>query len=184
MLVKNVFRGVDFAHHFHASGAVKEALNRKIPCFILYRKPEDAIASYYLFEYSSRITDLNKFEPDKKLLSCYLAYYISYYTYILKNRDKLVLVSFDKLINYPEKVMFCINEIVPEPQKRKASEIKTAVSKAKYRINGPTDTLSSNRPNDIKEKFKMVLFLELQKVEDFHRANELHEELRKVISNI
>lgn len=184
MLIKNVFRGADFVHHFHAVGAVKVALSKNIPCFILYRDPKDAIASYYLFEHAPRITNMDTFVPNNTRLIHYLKYYKTYYKYILENKDRLLLISFDRLINNPEKVMVCINEAVPEQNRRSEGEIKGAVTKAKNRIKGPTDTLVSNRPNEIKEMLKKRLFQSLEGLEDFQRANELYEELRKAKSNI
>lgn len=78
-----------FAHHLHSIAALKIALGKNIPSFIIVREPEDAVVSN-LF----RVVAAYKKSPDRDLIEHLLLMYYDYYRFVNDNRDRVQVLSF------------------------------------------------------------------------------------------
>lgn len=180
MLLKKVYQDLDFVHHFHSIGSLEIAIRKKIPSFILFRDPEDAITSYYLKEHSLRNeSDTWEIENfDNCLLRNLLKYYIHYYRNILKLNKKLTLISFDQLIQNPELIMIAVNQVVPDNLKKEEFEIIETVFKEKNAEFGATNKLGSSRPNLIKDRYKTHLKKKLSEFKELEKARSLFNQMK------
>ncbi|MFT7072180.1 MAG: hypothetical protein ACJAX3_001156 [Patiriisocius sp.] len=183
MLVKNVFSGVETVHHFHSLGAVKISLSKSIPSFIIYRDPVNSIASNYLWEKAYYDQALRIDAINKDLLNYFLEFYIKFYEFINTKQNDIFLISFDKLIKDPEKIMIAINERIPTGSKKDVNDIISIVSSVKETQFGAKGMLST-RPNQTKDELKKELFPHIEEFEIFKTANHLYEKLKKSNSNI
>jgi len=174
-LLRNVLYNLESVHHLHSVGAIKIALIKKIPCYILVRNPLDAIASNYMKHYSSKKEGLPR-QIDTEILNEKLEDYIRYYDYVLKNMNKLNIIEFQDLINNPLKIITNISEDLDEsfdPKdfkyaliyyykdeeelKKIPKDYKSKNKDGGKNTGGAKDKLGSSLPNSFKVKTKKEL---------------------------
>jgi len=134
---------IEAVHHLHKVAPIKIALQKKLPVFILTRKPDDAISSNYLKYYSMRKLDV----PDNvniKILKIKANSYINYYDYVIQNIQHINIISFSFLIKHPDIVVKAIAKTVnTSVDENKIEEtIKSYV--------GSTNKLGSSMPSAFK----------------------------------
>tara|TARA_R100000027_G_scaffold38198_1_gene28159 strand:+ start:8940 stop:9644 length:705 start_codon:yes stop_codon:yes gene_type:complete len=78
-------RSVKVGHHLHVIAHVKYAIKRNIPCMVIVRRPLDCVSSLMVMQKGG--------DPKALLLD-----YISFYKPVLKYSDRLVVISFDKIL--------------------------------------------------------------------------------------
>jgi hypothetical protein len=74
---------ITYAHHTHTIANLRRAEQHDVPALVLFRDPEDAVPSF-----ASRFR-LNTVEAGLR--------YIDYYSYVLKNLNRVLLVSFEEM---------------------------------------------------------------------------------------
>jgi hypothetical protein len=90
-------RPVKVAHHVHAPAQLKAAVRWHIPALVLIRRPEDAIVSYLIRE------------PDLPMHLA-LGSYIRFYRPLLPLRDRLVVATFEQVVNDFGNVIARVND--------------------------------------------------------------------------
>ena len=183
MLIKNVYDKIDVVHHFHSIGAIKVALAKGVPTFIIYRDPKNAITSNYLKEYSFMSKNVNTKNTDKKLLNYFLENYVKYYQYVLQAKN-CYLISFEKLIVEPATIAISINQKLPSKHRKEIQSIKQIILKVKDIEFGAKDKLGSSRPNEEKEKLKQSLAKQLSEMDRFEIAENHYKKLKTAHNNV
>jgi hypothetical protein len=174
-LSKRVFGENVFIHHFHKTAAIKIALSKKIPCFILIRNPADAISSNYLKSYALKGKKVDLNQINKRLLTDATNDYLTYYQYVLKNLKFLNLIVFEDCINKPKDVTDQINRIV---YKSKFSIDDNTIEIFTSAFRGATDVLGSSKPNEVKQRLKSKLKLELNYLKNFNECILIYNKLK------
>lgn len=149
-LCKKAFNQDNFIHHFHTIAPIKIALNKKLPVFILIRKPAEAISSYYLKSFALSHKNLPE-TIDKRLLKNLIHDYYDYYSFVYTHKVNIHIIAFEKYIIKPFEVLNSINEIVFNKKYNVNHEL---IETYQIEYKGATDTLGSSRPNEIKEMLK------------------------------
>jgi hypothetical protein len=160
-LIKKVWPNLETVHHFHAVAAIKIALRRNIPTFILVRDPLNAVASNYLKYHVLKNREIPS-RPDVGLLNRFTSDYIAYYRYVERNRDALTVVPFGKLVQVPESVMMQINDVLPDKKRVMENDLVTLVGEIKNAEFGARDKMGSSRPNPAKEMAKAEIISTLE----------------------
>lgn len=178
-LIKNLWPGIEFVHHFHAIAPLKIALNRHVPTFVLFRHPAASISSNYLKTFALRgSTNTAQIASNPGLLTELTRTYREYYDFVSRNTDDLMLIDFDSLISEPASVMVCINRKIPEELRLQHELINQRVNEVKDREFGARDPLGSSKPSPDKERAKNTLIDAIGRLDDYGRCLELHETLK------
>jgi len=172
-LSKKVFNPEIFIHHFHCIAAVKIALSRDLPSFILIRNPADAISSYYLKSFALKNKKLSK-DTDKELVLKLTNDYYTFHKYILNNQTNLEIVTFESTINNPNKILDLLNERVFD---NKYVVTHEQISEFNREYRGATDTLGSSRPNKTKERLKLGIKEALYDLDIYNDCHQIYLEL-------
>jgi len=93
--IKRFYPTKNFSHHLHSIAGFKIALKFNLKCFALFRDPLDAVASLAIMQ--NFYGKWNK--ESNSLLSDNLNEYISYYQYLILNKNKIEFIEFDAIIN-------------------------------------------------------------------------------------
>jgi hypothetical protein len=169
-LTLELMPSIKAVHHLHKVAPIKIALQRKLPVFILIRKPAEAIASNYLKYYSMRKKDV----PDNvntKILKIKANNYINYYDYVNQNLPYVKIISFSFLIKHPDIVVKAIAKAV------NTGIDENKIEKTLKSYVGSTDKLGSSKPNAFKQKKKAELLIELQKTNAYKQAVILYDKI-------
>jgi hypothetical protein len=174
-LLRNVLYNLKSVHHLHCVAAIKIALRKKIPTYILVRNPLDAISSNYLKHFSAKKEIIPQI-IDQAVLMGKLEDYISYYSYVLKKINELNVINFETLIANPFEIISIIshhfNEKIDKTDfeytliyyYKDEEELKKIPKDYKFKNKdggknkgGARDKLGSSLPNDFKDKIKKEL---------------------------
>jgi len=85
------------ADHSHITAQLKRSIKNKIPTIVTIRDPFNVVSS-------------TLFSNNKLSVNLILRTYIDYYNFLLKNNDKLIIISFENFLKYPNELIFHINQ--------------------------------------------------------------------------
>ncbi len=173
-LINHVFEDLNYVHHFHSVGPIKIALNRKVPTFVLVRDPMNAITSYYLKLLSYDRKEFNG-NVDQKLLESVAEFYVFYHQGVSNLKNKVEIISFQKLIQEPQDMLKKVNDCVTYGLSNE--QIKSKFEEASQKSFGAKDTLGSSLPNETKEFYKKTLQNALEKMPIYQKAESLYKTL-------
>lgn len=171
-LVKTCIPSINFVHHLHTVASIKIALNRKIPVVVLLRDPLGCIASNYLKFYSEYYLPER---INKTLISRILIDYIDYHKFILNNRHKIDLISFDEIKNNPVLFVKNVSDKTGVCLSVESIENTMRISSSKFR--GARDILGASLPNSTKEREKALLIDAILSMKEMQQAKMLFKEL-------
>lgn len=97
---------LNIASHCHSIANIKIALKYGIPTVILIRNPKDVISS----RMARLHPELDDDVPTSKVLDEKMLMYIAFYEFVLKNIDKLLVLSFEEVVKDTEKSVSKISE--------------------------------------------------------------------------
>jgi hypothetical protein len=150
-LVRSLLPELNSVHHLHAVAPIKIALLLNLPAFILIRDPMNCISSKYLKHFAMRGIEVNT-PIDEHLLNQFISDYLTYYRFVKKNQDRLIILNFDQLIESPKIIVGKIKDRLEIEKKISAEDLSQAI----HSYRGATDTMGSSRPNQKKEKYKSL----------------------------
>lgn len=177
-LIRNIYPGIHFVHHFHAIAPIKEALFRKIPVFVLLRDPSDAISSYYLKDQTLRGNSNPSLKNiDKKRLSRMVRNYSSYYGWVKSKQASLNIIHFDELITEPIQVLRQVNLSLPIAIQIDFEVLSNKVQQHKSTSFGAKDTYGASLPNREKERAKQKIKSMLMQTPGFEDCRQVYADL-------
>ena len=175
LLRKNLLNRDEIVDHFHKIAGIKVAIFLNLPVFLLIRKPEDAITSYYLKHFALKKQNIPENINVELLKNLSKEYYI-FYQYVNKNIPSKNIIHFDDLIQYPEHVLTRIaNQISPKPNRTRFTRNEIEPSIQSYR--GAQDTYGSSKPNEEKEQLKDELKRNIRDIDDFQYCKDVYEKI-------
>jgi len=180
-LALRIFPDKEAVHHLHKIAPIKIALQKKLSVLILFREPTECISSNYLKHYSMRHKDLPA-SININLLKIMVDEYSSYYKYVLKNNNKITLISFKNFINNPSFSIYTLSKILGYNFSR--NYISEEVQKHKKTYKGATTKYGSSKPNEFKEIKKKEIKEELCKISGIKDCINIYNELLKFHDNI
>lgn len=92
-----------FSSHLHAIAPLKIALKKNIPAIIVYRDPYNSIASWY-FHFNQPGQKI-----DEELLHWMVREWVVFYTFVLRNQDKLFITSLEGVRGVKSGYIDCLN---------------------------------------------------------------------------
>ncbi|MEX0967263.1 MAG: hypothetical protein WD077_08490 [Bacteroidia bacterium] len=176
-LIRSIWPQLHVVHHLHAVAPIKIALKRKLPVFILFRDPLNAISSYYLKHFALRGRAPADDALDQTLLQMLISDYIQYYQYVNDNRNRVNLFTFGMITKSPAEVMKNINSKLPERAMLNDATIEAKVNELKDKPFGAKDKLGASFPTVEKEIKKKKVIVFLQNHPDFQKCQSLYQNL-------
>ena len=172
-LMKFIFPDAIQSSHLHAIAPLKIALKNKVPVLIIFRDPENSVASNHF-----RKTDGKQI--NMKLLNEQLLEYIDYYKFVLHNKKKIQIINFEQVIGNPANFLNGINKIVGFTENETITEQNVASydsfmkdrEKQKKAVNG-------SLPNDQRNAYKESVIQSLQKNPNYPKAKEIYHKLKQ-----
>ncbi|NDY74289.1 hypothetical protein DO021_20600 [Desulfobacter hydrogenophilus] len=163
---------LSIARHRHEIGHVKHALFTGVPILIVFREPIEAISSFIVREGVSERFAVN--------------FYIKFNSFILKNRDNLLLFDFNDIVNNIKGVVNCFSKkcgltLIGFDNKGDVDEIKNIVIEMEKKDSGSDNVRSThvaypNKSRDIlKNKVKYRLINQHSTL--LEKANNIYSEL-------
>lgn len=174
-LTKQLLSGLNSVHHLHKIAPIKIAIVKDLPVFILIRNPLDAISSNYLKHFAMRDKPVSK-QLDLRLLNELILDYLFYYKFVSKHKDRITIIEFHRLINFPGTV---INQIADKMDVQKEIGYKN-ITEAEKLYRGATDPLGSSRPNEKKKFYKNIVKDVLKKSDKYPEVKQLYEQMTGV----
>ena len=173
-LTKKIWPDLCVVHHFHSIAAIKISLGRNIPTFILIRKPDQAISSWYLKHFSFTSKQTLPSSIDFRLLERFLIQYVMYYEFVLTVRNQLQIIQFDQFVSNPAEIMKTINYQLQKNEQKDNIEITSIVNQNAHKTFGAKDQLGSSTPSAYKENLKHSLIHALIQSPNIERANRIY----------
>lgn len=141
-------RGVKVSHHTHLASNVIEAARMGMPAAVLIRHPVDAVASAIVWD--------GNLTPTVGLL-----FYIHFYRRLWKCRDKIQVLSFEQVIERPDRCFQGLNCRFGSDFKTKyfdTRELEAIQQRLRKRdIALGNDTHASTMPNKVKMDAKLEI---------------------------
>lgn len=144
--------------HTHTIANIKYSLKKRVPTFIIIRNPLDAISSFTLRRNETTTDTL------KNSVALAINDYNSFYTYILRNYDKVFLLKFEDIVNFPLEILNLINskiEInITVLKENEIHKMKNEVYSFLKRFDNQKRYKTSSIPNEKRKK-------ELEHIKDY-----------------
>jgi hypothetical protein len=178
-LVNQLLPDLSIAHHSHSIASIKEGIRLNKAVVILVREPRDTLASY-----ATRRIDLRGSNLYKNLILG-IVEYRSFYTFIIKNLDRVEIVDFEKLIQNPRTMSsvlaYCriadFRQISEEELRIKSEEAVRQV-KEYERNQGFTEKSSSMPSNEKKEMVRAInAFMEKHFSSELYMLGEIYKKI-------
>lgn len=145
---KVLFQEFKIVTHFHTISSLKSAFKYNVPVAVLIRHPEGAIMSSIV----KRIDGMGL--SYEKATKYDLNDYIDYYSYVLKNIERISLIKFEDAINHESKVVETVAKLL-EVQCPDIQDINDALMETKEHMNSDLrNDGDRNMPSQYKEKKK------------------------------
>lgn len=166
------YPNINYAHHLHTIAALKIALKKDVEPIILIRNPLDSVASLSIMKSYYQKGNLE----DEDFLNEILNAYIRYYYYVLKNKESIEILPFNKIKN-TESLKYFFQKIF-------SKEVKTISTKElnefdlnirKHQRKKPNERTST--PNIEREKIKNSIKEKILKLEEYKTALSLFKKL-------
>jgi hypothetical protein len=179
-LIKELHPKVPFSHHLHTIAAIKIALNEKIPVVIIVRHPLECIASLQV------MNQKDQDEINKPLLERYISEYIHYHAFVLKHKQDLEIVVFEKTIKSPDEFLTTLYEVSdPKIDPVKTEELsverlseKTTIGEKQKKMDKEHAVRFSSLPNKERTKLKEGIKAVLMELEDLQTCIALYDQLK------
>lgn len=155
------------AHHMHTIAQLKGALKYKIPIVIVIRKPNEAIKSYLVRNNKVSVTEA-------------IEYYESFYSFVLENKELLIISDFDDSIKCFDKIIqktnikYKKNFNVFSPTKHEVDKVFKIIEDISASSDKASGVLGTARPNIVKEKYKNKINLSSFSLD---KCNKLYERI-------
>jgi hypothetical protein len=165
------------AHHTHAIGSLKSSLRRRVPTFILVRKPRDAIASFAVRD--SHMSNRNI----ERSLERGVKRYSNFYKFVNKKREKFEIVSFETITKFPGPFIKEIGHslCLEVPKKIDTKSLKSFAKKSvKKRIKlTKANDMEKAIPSEKRKKVQRRVKSRLHNVKNINLAERIYSDLIK-----
>lgn len=174
---KYVLPHAKYAHHLHSLAPLKLALSEKIPTIVLMRHPKECIASLAILKsYYNR-----GFSKNENNIKDLIYNYVSYYTYVLNNFERINLLPFHTVINSTELLSFFRNKLGISIDLSEMQILEIENNYAERQGNKPSER--QNLPSEEKKSLKRRFYEQLESQPDFKNALKLYEQLLSKLNN-
>ncbi len=176
-LIRSLWPKMNIVDHFHAIAPLKVAIKRKVPAFILFRDPENAITSAYIKYHALRNKKFSMTEINTNLLKSMMDDYKLYYQWVLNNKADISLIDFKVLVKKPDEVMLRINEKLPQQYSLNKEDLIERVNHSIDKPFGSKDKLGASLPTKEKDEAKNQLKTYLTELPGFPDNVKIYERL-------
>ena len=177
-LCRRLFPDITIASHLHKIAPIRFMLRKGVRVLITFRDPLESVSSNYLMYFSSRNGDM----PDKisnRVLRLLLNDYIEYYSFVLKHRENLSLVSFRRLTSETQKVADQLAQVIRQPSISEP-QLAAAVSSYKASSESKANPLISMVPTPEKDRLKEGIRDVMRSEALLEKAQHIYKELLKL----
>jgi len=99
--LKSICPDMRFGNHLHVVAPIKIAIKRHVPVFILMRKPEHAIASYFIHVKDDRSTSSKSDLSEEQLCEILCNEWLTYYEFVGDAQGHLHLIASEAAFENP-----------------------------------------------------------------------------------
>ncbi len=173
-ILKNIFSKYNFVTHIHGIASIKSALKYKVPVIVLFRNPMDSVLSSIVKRVDGKGEDL------QTAILYDLDEYYYYYSYVLKNSDKIKVFHFTDLKNNPEKLIRLVADQL-DTETPNDSDITNTVKLSYEGLNGDSRKDGDrNMPSKYKENKKKDFIQYVQNTKKMTKCESAYQSLLKI----
>ena len=189
-ILKGLYPQTQFITHSHTVAALKIALSYEKKTIVLFRDPESSVSSMLLKGKHGKEKHRMGFKQLQKRINFewYLKEYISYYSFVLENKDKLMPIKAEYLFNSPvdtlRNVERYLNIIGKDKNHSNLSELVTnrINSYNEKRIKHDEENeFASGLPSSEKNKVKNQIIRDIKSHKEYRDARWIYDSLAEGI---
>lgn len=165
-----------FAHHLHTIAALKIAIDKQLPIFIIIREPKDAVASNLFRKVIGR-----KLTSNRELIEKSLIAYYNYYKFVYDNISCLNILSFNSCIANEVLTVKKVAKVVGFETKSDM-HLRESLENFKTFMNQKEkekDSYASSLPNKERAQFKKMYINEILNSPFYSTTKEIYNKLIK-----